>query len=185
MHELHRQRVLEEVPPQRRFMREPRRIRNEAAVDQRPRVVDQSRAQTGDQRAEIDLQQHQPEQCNGGRANARRRLDGGALAHPPCGPEDRGEDHAGQDQMDREPVLRDLDAVGEPGRHHPPADAALQRAEPEDRPQPPAQARLDPALHQEPQERQQERGADQPAHQPVRPFPPEDGLELVAASCRC
>ena len=41
----------------------------------------------------------------------------------------RDVDHAGEHEMRRQPVLRDLDAIGEARRHHPPADRALQRAE--------------------------------------------------------
>ena len=57
MIELHRERIFEEIPPQRHVEKQPRRIRHEGAVDQRPGVVDVAGAQAGDQRAEIDLRQ--------------------------------------------------------------------------------------------------------------------------------
>ena len=83
--------------------------------------------------------------------------------------------------MKRQPVLRDAGAgaVGQPRRHHPPADRAERRAGAEQGPQPRAQPRLDPAAPQEKHERQQERRADQPRQQPMRPLPPIDGLELA------
>ena len=80
--------------------------------------------------------------------------------------------------MRRQPILRDFDAVGEAGGDHPPADATLQRAEPENEPQRRPQRRFHPAAPQEPEKRQQKRHADQPAEQAMRPFPPIDGLEL-------
>ena len=52
----------------------------------------------------------------------------------------RDKDHAGKHEMRRQPILRDLDPVGEAGGDHPPADRALQRAESEDDPQPRAAA---------------------------------------------
>ena len=47
-------------------------------------------------------------------------------------PDERAEDQDGEAQMQREPILADVDAVGEAGAHHVPADRALQRAERED-----------------------------------------------------
>ena len=44
------------------------------------------------------------------------------------------EDCAGERQMKREPVLRHPQALDEAGRHHPPADRALYRAQSENRP---------------------------------------------------
>ena len=87
--------------------------------------------------------------------------------------------------MRRQPILRDLDPIGEAGGHHPPADRALQRAESEDRS---TAARRSPAAIQ-PRHRNQRNGSRNAApisraEQPVRPFPPEDGLELGEASCR-
>src|SRR5262249_56324953 len=75
-------------------------------------------------------------------------------------------------------ILRARSAAGEPGIDHPPADRALQPAEREDAPEARPPFALDPAAPQEPQERQQEHDADQPAEQTVRPLPPIDGLEL-------
>src|SRR6185503_15958876 len=58
-------------------------------------------------------------------------------------------------------------------------DRALEGAEAEDRREAPAQAGLDPAAPQEPEEREQEDCPDHAAEQSVRPLPPEDGLELA------
>jgi len=53
--ELHRQRVLEKIPPQRVSEEQVRGSRNEVAVDQWPGVEDQPGPQSGHQSAEIDL----------------------------------------------------------------------------------------------------------------------------------
>ena len=73
MIKLHRERVLEEIAPQRLCKKEPRRVRHEPAIDQRPGVVDVAGAQSGDERAEINLPEHQDEQRNSRRANSRGR----------------------------------------------------------------------------------------------------------------
>ena len=83
--------------------------------------------------------------------------------------------------MRRQPILRNLDAIGEAGGDHPPANGALQRPEPEDEPEPRLQARRHPAAPEEPEKRQQERDADEPANEPVHPLPPIDRLELIEA----
>ena len=62
MLELHGQRVVEQIAPPRIFEEQPRRGRNEGAVDLRPGVVDPARAQARDQRAEIELQERQRQQ---------------------------------------------------------------------------------------------------------------------------
>ena len=70
MIELHRQRVLEHVAPRRRDEEQARAVGHQAAVDQRPGVVDEAGAQAGDQRAEIDLNDHETEQHQRARADA-------------------------------------------------------------------------------------------------------------------
>ena len=41
---------------------------------------------------------------------------------------------AGKDEMRGQPVLRDFDATGKAGGHHPPSDRALERTKSEDGP---------------------------------------------------
>src|ERR1700709_1933646 len=108
-----------------------------------------------------------------------RRRGGGRAPQPQQRPDDRRKNHQRQYQMRRQPILRDLDPVGEARGHHPPADRTLQRAETEDQPQPPLQLGSEHAAPEEEQERQQIDRADHAAEQPVAPFPPEDGLELA------
>jgi hypothetical protein len=59
MVELDGERVLEEIPPERRVHEQPRSFGHERSVDQRPRVVDVPGAQSGDEGAEINLQEHE------------------------------------------------------------------------------------------------------------------------------
>ena len=181
--ELHGENVLEEIAPQRRIEKEPRGVRHQRAVDQRPGVVGVAGAQSGHQRAEIDLRQHEHQKRERAGANAARQREGRrrALVHPPRREHERHIDQAGEKKMRRQPVLRDFHAIGEARGHHPPADRALQRAEPEDEPQQRAQRRRHGAAPQEEQKRQQERRADHAAKQTVRPFPPINRLERVEA----
>ena len=83
--------------------------------------------------------------------------------------------------MSGEPILRNLNAIGETRSDHPPTDGALQSTEAENEPQSAAQSRSNPAAPEEPHERQQKNYADQAADEPVRPFPPIDRLERVKA----
>ena len=86
----------------------------------------------GDQAAEKDLEEDQRDD------QRRRAREAPALAgaprrrEPARHPQHIGEDRAGERQVDREPVLADVGALGEAARHHPPADRALQAAEDED-----------------------------------------------------
>src|ERR1700738_1274914 len=81
--------------------------------------------------------------------------------------------------MGRQSILRDLDTLRQTGGHHPPAHAALQRAEAEDDPEPPPEIRAEDAAPQKPEKRQQIDGADHAPEQTVTPFPPENRLELT------
>ena len=85
--------------------------------------------------------------------------------------------------MRRQPVLADVDALDQPGRHHPPADRALQAAEHQQSDQLRLKRALDAAGRPEEQQRQREDEADAARQDAVRPFPPEDRLERVEASC--
>ena len=119
----------------------------------------------GHQRAEIDLHQQQRRQAPARRARSRRGASLGARgASLLRGPQHRRVDRAGERQMERQPVLRDLVSV--PARpdatiHQPTTPSSAPRAE--DRPQPRAQPRRDPAAPQEKQKRQQEHRAGQRA----------------------
>ena len=94
---------------------------------------------------------------------------------------DGDEDHAGERQMGRQPVLADVDAVDQARRHHPPADGALQAAEHQQPDQLRRQPALDAAGRPEEQQRQREDEADAARQDAMRPFPPEDALERVEA----
>ena len=81
--------------------------------------------------------------------------------------------------MQRQPVLRDLDAVGESGAHHPPADDRLERQEPGRQENLPAKRAFEGAAAPEPQRGENEGEADQPRQQAMAPFPSVDRLEAV------
>ena len=179
--ELHRERVLEQVAPERGIEEQARGGRHEAAVDQRPGVVDQSGAQAGNERAEVDLDDDEDEDRQRAGPNARRDDDGRPWPEALRRPDDSGEDHTGERQVKRQAILRHAHALGEARRDHPPADRTERRAESENRPQPRAQRRLDPPAPEKPDKRNEEHAADEPRQQPVRPFPPIDRLELVEA----
>src|SRR5919204_3750773 len=83
--------------------------------------------------------------------------------------------------MGGEPVLADIGAVDEPALHHVPAERALQAAEHEQPEQSRQEVAGDVARDQEDDERREESDADEAAEKAVRPFPPEDGLELLEA----
>ncbi len=100
------------------------------------------------------------------------------IRQSPQRPDDAGEDQQRQHQMGGETIMRNLDPLRKPGRHHPPADHALQCAETEDQPQPPPQVGAQSAAPQEPEKRQQIGDPDHAPEQPVAPFPPENRLEL-------
>ena len=92
-----------------------------------------------------------------------------------CRPQDGREQHQRQAEMDHQPVGRDRGALGKEARfHHEPADGGLQDAQAEQAQQPGHHPPLDRAGQGEPQQRQQEHHAHQPAPGAMRPFQPED-----------
>ena len=99
-------------------------------------------------------------------------------ASPRSNPGHGRDDHAGERQMGRQTVLADRHALGQAGRHHPPADGALQSAERQE----PDQARLQPCFETAGDPEEGKRQGDEKAHparqHPVRPLPPEDAFEL-------
>ena len=83
--------------------------------------------------------------------------------------------------MGGEAILADIGALDEAGRDHPPADAALHRAQRQKTGKPRLQERLQPARQPEEGQGQGEDDADAPRQKPVRPFPPIDRLERIEA----
>src|SRR6266699_4246241 len=71
MRELYGEDIFEPIAPQRLQVEELRCGGHEAAVDQRPGIVDEAAAKPCEQRAEIDLQHHEAEQHQRGCAAAR------------------------------------------------------------------------------------------------------------------
>ncbi len=176
--ELHGLRVLEDIDPpgvlQEKIGRDPR------AIHQRPGIVAEARIEPGNQRAEIDLEQ--AHDCDDGghptRTIRRRRIIGmrtKAALDPHAG----GEDQTGDDEVGRQPVLTDFGPLHQTGRNHPPADKTLEATERQNAEQRPAQPAFDPTRQPEEGERHGEDDADGARQQPVRPFPPEDRLELA------
>ncbi len=180
--ELHGERVVEQIAPPRLLEPQPRRRRNEGAVDLGPGVVHPARPQARDQRAEIKLDESQGQQSHAGDLQPHRdsRAADARLI--------RRSVQTIEAKMIRASIRcvasRYCDTsvrCGQARSDHPPADRALQRAKGEDHPQPPLQLSAKRAAPQEVQERQQIDRADHAPEQPVAPFPPEDGLELRKA----
>src|SRR5690606_25156872 len=69
--------------------------------------------------------------------------------------------------------------LGQAGRNHPPADEALEAAEKQKAEQLRLEMTLEPAAEPEEGERQRDKKADAAGENAMRPFPPEDDLELV------
>ena len=81
--------------------------------------------------------------------------------------------------MDREPLLCDLDPVDEARGNHPPADKALKPAKREQTDKLELQIPRQRAAQPEENKRQRDRKADDPAEQPMAPFPEENELEAI------
>ncbi len=96
-------------------------------------------------------------------------------------PEQVCENDQRERQMCCQSILTDINPINQARRHHPPADKALQSAEYQSDHQSGLQPRLDTACSPERNHWHKEGNADEPAKQPVPPFPPEDELELVQA----
>ena len=65
MVELDGQRVLKKISPPRGLENSRPGVGHQCAVDQRPRVVEQSGSKAGDERTEIDLRERETDQCIG------------------------------------------------------------------------------------------------------------------------
>ena len=128
--ELHRGRVLEQVHPPGRH--DPQPCGHEPPIHQRPGVVAGACLEARDERARHDLQEHQPDQQRRASCDGRAQTASAAAARGPS----ESAIHSrpakisdGERQMQRQPVLADVDALGQPRPHHVPADRALQAAE--------------------------------------------------------
>ncbi len=83
--------------------------------------------------------------------------------------------------MRGEPVLAHIGAIVEPALHHVPAERALKTAKNEQADEPRQKRRRDVARDPEHDEGHEEGNTDQPPKEPMRPFPPIDGLEFFEA----
>ena len=178
--ELHRQRVLEQVAPARLRCRRGR-SGIERAVHQRPGVVAHAGVEPGDEGAGHDLQEDQHQQDHdrphGGRRRGRRRVPARA---------ERGTQISAMNSSDaakRWAARRYCEtevSSAEAGRHHPPAQRALEAAEDEQAGQ--RRGELQEKRRWTRKTRngtaKSSRGGGRGA---VQPFPPEDELEVVEA----
>src|SRR5580692_4567162 len=102
---LHRQNVLEKIPPYRRFEEQTAGSRYQRAVNQRPGVVGVAGAQPRDQSTKVDLRQHENKKTQ------RRRSGGGAggkcwwIWATPRRPNERDIDNASEGEVRRQPIL--------------------------------------------------------------------------------
>ena len=180
MLKLHGGDIVDEVAPERRQHPEIGSRRNETAVHQRPGVVSLPRPQAGDETAQRDLSQHREDHQGGNVAQHRRHAfgdSGATLARRE--PDQGGQRHRRQQQMRRQPLLSHLDPARQPRTDHPPTDETLQTAERENPQHLPFQAARQHVPRPENDQRDKQREAEQPADQPVRPFPEEDRLEAT------
>ncbi len=178
MIELHRQRVFEKIPPP--WLLEQKTIRNQRPAHQWPGIRNQTCVEARHQPAKEYLQEDQAEQNRTDEAKGlRRRLP----PVPEAGrdPQHIGKNGAGKRQMDRQPILTDIRARSQAARHHPPADGPLQPSENEDAREPRREAAANPACRPEPDQRDEESDADEATEKAMRPFPPEDRLEIRQA----
>src|ERR1700730_18209500 len=117
MLELDQQDIVEEILPERREQSQFIEWRPKISVDQWPRVEGASRAQASDEAAKQDRQKDDQAHAAGKPPQSLhsplRYL--GAPAFKRSGePNQRGKSQRGQQQMNREPVLGDFDAVRQP-----------------------------------------------------------------------
>ena len=116
MLELDQQDIVEEILPGRREQSQFIERRPKISVDQRPRVEGASRAQASDEAAKPDLQKDEQDHAAGKPPQPRQSLrDLGHASLKRSGePNERGKSQRGQQQMNLEPFLGDLDAVRKP-----------------------------------------------------------------------
>src|SRR5262249_53515061 len=105
MVELHRERVFEEIAPEWRIEEEACQLGHPCPIDQWPGIVDETGTNSGDQRAEIDLDQYQRKNSQGCDPNTPRDNDGHARCKTLRRPQNGGEDQASKRQMERQPIL--------------------------------------------------------------------------------
>ncbi|PRD40137.1 UNVERIFIED_CONTAM: thiE [Trichonephila clavipes] len=182
--ELHQPRIFKERRPKRPSGHIEGIGGEELAIHVGPGREGAARVDARDQRAQQDLQEgemHQP----GGQAKQTRLAPAPGLQQLRLGPAqqqhipgDQAKDDEGDTQMRCQPVRGHIDHFAlQTGRHHPPADRALQPAQRTKAQQAAGPACRDLARSQKAHEAQRPDKADHPAKLPVPPFPPEDRLE--------
>ena len=151
-------------------------------VNQRPRIPRHPRLRTRHQRTKRDLQQGQEQQDQGTELDRSRRSLVSPRRKPRRHHHEQRENHGRRGQMQHQLDRRDRNhALFEPGRHHDPADHRLHPAQ---RPNTKHAQCAPPPERTKPERRHKTRCKHQPdqaAQLPVRPFPPENRLELAKA----
>ncbi len=132
-------------------------------------------AQTGGQRAPLDLDPEEQEERHD--PPPRVPLAGGGSGQVERGPQADAENRQRYRQVERQALGRDRRSVDEAARHHPPADYRLERAEPGEQCQPPAEAARDLPPPREPRQRHDQHRHEHARDDAVEPFPEEDALE--------
>ncbi|PAV66627.1 hypothetical protein WR25_18695 [Diploscapter pachys] len=146
---------------------------------QRPAGEGIAGIEAGGERAidELDDQRRQREHRGARQSRGRGRGIAVQRHQVERGPDDAGEDGQRGEQMDGEADMADVGTDRQARGDHPPADSPLETTERQQRAEAPAIACRNLAPHREPQQRQREGHADQPAPQTVQIFPEEDVLE--------
>ncbi|MNE54803.1 hypothetical protein D3C80_1496160 [compost metagenome] len=96
-------------------------------------------------------------------------------------PHTASKDKTGDRQVGGKAVLRHISAVGEAGRHHPPADETLKATKRQQADQRHANAFFHAAGYPEERQWKRKNDADTTCQKPVRPLPPENRLEFIKA----
>ncbi len=107
--ELHRHRVLEQVDVP--GLGDEEAARHDLSVHERPRVVGETCLHAGDERAEFDLEEGEPEQKHAAAGAIRCGPRLPILVELQRRPDQRTEDDEGEPQVQRQPVLRDGHAL--------------------------------------------------------------------------
>ena len=180
--ELDGQRILKQVQIPGRGL--PEAGRHEGAIDERPGVVAHAGIEARNQRPRQHL--HEDEGQHGARhphgtspAQGRGCSPGHAKAEQE--PERRAENDKSKAEMRGEPILAHIGAKVEAALHHVPAERALKTAKNEQADETRQKRRRDVARRPEHDKGHQEGNTDQPPKEPMRPFPPINGLEFFEA----
>ncbi len=162
--------------------RRPIVARKPLTVHRRPGVVDESGFEARNERSENDLQNHR---CDDDRTHAPDQRRDGTRRAPrhirpffKRQPNQKPKNCERRREMQRQPVLTDVDAFNETGFHHVPADDALHAAKSKNAKKLRAAAALQTAGQPEEDQRHRKRDADNPSQKAMAPFPPVDRLKL-------